>query len=60
MGDCNHALLNSDEQQNVARETHNRDLQQCLEGSDTCDPSRLSDAEQRDVALLSRGNKPSN
>ena len=52
--------MSSEEEQNVARETHNRDLRQCLERSDTCDPSRLSRAEQRDVAVVSHGQKLAN
>ena len=57
MGDCNHALLSSKEQQDVARGAHNRDLRQCLDGSDTGDPSQPSGAEQRDVVAISRSQK---
>ena len=60
MGDCNRALLGSEGQQEVAQETHNRELRQCLDGSDACDPSQLSGAEQRDVAVISHGKKPTN
>jgi hypothetical protein len=49
--------LSGQEQQDVARVIRGRNLRQCLDGSDTCDSTLLTAAEQQEVSVATRSRK---
>ena len=52
--DCDKSQLNTEQQEEVARASSDRDLQNCLDGIGECDPARLSDRGHQQVARAAR------